>query len=487
MPTKAKDTPKIAKVVDVLNLPTSTTPKLVPSKTFPPPSTPATRLPLADLVGNEDDSRRHVPNTVVSPEEQLCWRGSQPVNTPQPRIKRKRARSSSPVGASQEELHIGSIRKDLCTPVADPATELWARYTNNKDTPTTKKAVAFAHLINDSSPQASANTGSVSGLRRWASCGTEFPTSATKRRRTKGAFKMGQNPPGDVFDAPSSDSVFQVPPEKSKLADMVQRMRDSIPKRQSKMSSSAIPSSSSPLPDVVERHNPPSDSPLQQRHARGQAYAPSQSLGEEMEVIQEETYQDENYQQGETYQQDHTYQQDETSQQGQTFQEAALQQPPPGSLGSSDEFGDDDFDTDMVEALEITQGTTGLPEGALSVPTEPINPPPEVQPRQQEISAPSAAVDSDDEFGLDDDEGFAADLEQVSSLYDRSANEENQSLPQDARQDSLMNNDVAPVIDLIEDDSDEFGDDIDADEFAAAEVVATQGGGNVCRPQSNFV
>ena len=31
-----------------------------------------------------------------------------------------------------------------------------------------------------------------------------------------------------------------------------------------------------------------------------------------------------------------------------------------------------------------------------------------------------------------------------------------------------------PVIDLVNDDSDEFGDDIDPDEFAAAEIAATQ-------------
>ena len=117
VPFKAKETPKASKVVDNVGQKPAETPKLGQSKSFPPPSTPAARLPLADLVANAEDSRtRNPPNTNVSPDEQLCWRGSQPVNTPMPR-KRKRSKSSSPA-PSQDEQRYEIVIKETNTPLA---------------------------------------------------------------------------------------------------------------------------------------------------------------------------------------------------------------------------------------------------------------------------------------------------------------------------------------------------------------------------------
>jgi DNA replication ATP-dependent helicase Dna2 len=46
---------------------------------------------------------------------------------------------------------------------------------------------------------------------------------------------------------------------------------------------------------------------------------------------------------------------------------------------------------------------------------------------------------------------------------------------------------TTPVIDLVDDgDDDEFGDEIDADVFAAAEVAATQPSANNVRRTSTF-
>lgn len=435
----------MSKVVKNMDQHSSETPKLVQSKTCPPPSTPATRLPLADLVGNIDDAHRHTMKPIVSPDEQLGWRGSQPVNTPLPRKSRKRARSSSPAVASQEEPRMDSIKKDLNTPHADPATELWTRYTSNKGTPTANKVVAFAHLINESSPRSSATAGSVSGLRRWASCGVEFPASHTKKRRTHGAFRVEKESTEDVFGAASSDGAFQAQPEKSKLAGMLQRMRDSITKQApSKITSSEIPSSSSPLPEAGDRHIPPS-SPLQHR-ARDDEIQSSQTLDAQTEAIEEE--------------------------------EAPVE--PARSSSSSDEFGDADFDTEMVEALEISQCAPQQPQPQPStfVPAQPVDSAQESLPH----TVQSAMItvdddDSDDEFGIDEDL-FAADLEQVASLYDirpEGTSTYNQDISVAvAGNDTMGHSAIPPVINLVDDDSDDFGDDIDVDEFAAAEVAATQ-------------
>jgi DNA replication ATP-dependent helicase Dna2 len=158
------------------------------------------------------------------------------------------------------------------------------------------------------------------------------------------------------------------------------------------------------------------------------------------------------------------------------------------SSGSSDEFGDDDFDADMVEALDISQAMQPTTNND-HVQVEQHNPAPPIQPQQAQPPPPApAALDegSDDEFGLDDEQEFAADLEQVASLYDsrpEAAAEEAQVAPSHEQEQPV--NDVAPVINLDDDDDDEFGDDIDPDEFAAAELQATQGHNTVCRAQAN--
>lgn len=418
---------------------TSRTPKLGQSKLLPP-STPATRLPLADLVGNIDDSSRHVSKPDLSPQEQLYWRGSQPTTTPVHHRGTKRARSSSPIGPSQEEPRQASVRKEINTPQADPAVDLWNRYTSNKGTPSTKKGVAFTHLINESSPRSSATAGSVSGLRRWASCGTEFPGPTSKRQKTHGGFAGDEE--ADIFVAPSSDGNFPRNPEQSKLAGMLQRMRDTIAKPEPRAPFSNIPSSSSPLPEVGDRQpHLVSESPLR-RHVRAQEADDEQASDSTMKA------------------------------EGDAVEDTGK------PCSSSDEFGDAEFDTEMVEALDISQGDIVQPIGDLSgnqLPGEC-----ETQTEQVEdattintIQTTKEPVSSDDEFGVDDDEVFAADLELVASLYDTRPVEES-SGRRDADNTSLTKP-APPVIDLVDDDSDDFGDDgLDADELAAAEIAATQ-------------
>ena len=74
------------------------------------------------------------------------WRGSQPANTPVPRKNRKRAHSSSPVGPSQDESRLSARKAGLTTPQADPASELWTRYTSKK-TPTDSIAVTTTWAV----------------------------------------------------------------------------------------------------------------------------------------------------------------------------------------------------------------------------------------------------------------------------------------------------------------------------------------------------
>jgi DNA replication ATP-dependent helicase Dna2 len=459
--TRPMGTPKLSKVgKDVGNA--NKTPKLPTIADCPPPSTPATtRLPLADLVGNVDDSSRHAPQPVPSPEEQLIWRGSQPVNTPLPRKNKKRARSSSPVAPSQEDHRLDSTRKGITTPQADPAMELWSRYTNNKDTPTANKSVAFAHLINESSPRSAAAAGSVNGLRRWASCGVEFPASNRKKRRTHGVFQAEKAVTEDVFaGASSSDGMMLGQTTKPNIASMVQRMRECVTRLQPR-TNSQLPSSSSPLPAGEDRQDPSSGSPLQRRIR-------------DHDVDTSETLQGEQIQEAEDNTDDALLSDD-----GGVDAEHISTHQPPASQPSSDEFGDDDFDADMVEALDVTPQVVELPAPTTSyvtIPTEPI-----YRPSQQQSPAaapPVQAGSDDDDFGLDDEDDFAADLELVASLYDTRAVESPLADPiplgETEGVTTAQHVASAPVISLLDDDEDEFGGGIDVDEFAAAEVAATQ-------------
>jgi DNA replication ATP-dependent helicase Dna2 len=461
--TKSMGTPKASRVMKDAGT-TNKTPKLPTTIDCPPPSTPATtRLPLADLVGNIDDSSRQAPQPVPSPEEQLIWRGSQAVNTPLPRKNKKRARSSSPAAPSQEEHRHDPTRNDVTTPQADPALELWSRYTNCRDTPTANKSVAFAHLINESSPRsaAAAAAGSVNGLRRWASCGDQFPASNRKRRRTHGVFQAETENTEDVFAcAPSSDGMMRGQPVKPNIANMVQRMRECVTRSQPRINSQ-LPSSSSPLPGGDDRQDSLAGSPLQRR-IREQDADTSETLQDE-QLLETEAGMDDDLVQDEEH----------------VDAEPIHNTLPPASQGSSDEFGDDDFDADMVEALDPTPQAVEIPAPTTSyvtIPTEPVYRPP--GPRELAAAPPVQAGGDDDDFGLDDEDDFAADLEHVASLYDTRAVEsplaDTAPLAGTAGIATAQNVASAPVISLLDDDEDEFGGDIDADEFAAAEVAATQ-------------
>jgi DNA replication ATP-dependent helicase Dna2 len=152
----------------------------------------------------------------------------------------------------------------------------------------------------------------------------------------------------------------------------------------------------------------------------------------------------------------------------------------PKSQELSDEFGDDDFDADLVDALDVSPKKPEQPALSTSyvtIPTEPIHPPPQQQLPQ--AAAPRQAGSDDDEFGLDDEDDFAADMEHVASLYDTRAMESPTPnlapVANTASAAAIGSGMPAAVISLIDDDDeDEFGGDIDADEFAAAEVAATQ-------------
>jgi hypothetical protein len=148
----------------------------------------AARLPLTHVAVAQ---RQNQTSPSQNGEEELQWKQSTPkysetCSTPArtnttAANKRKRPVSSSPPSAD------ASGRK-FKTPKQDPAADLWSRYcgrTGSRE-PGSGEALDQAsqskleQLLIDSSPRSS-TIGSVGGLRRYASCGVQFPISAEKK------------------------------------------------------------------------------------------------------------------------------------------------------------------------------------------------------------------------------------------------------------------------------------------------------------------
>lgn len=227
------------------------------------PSTPAPRLPLADLLGNADD--RNNGGIKPSPEEQISWesvrspKSSNSRKTPAPRGT-KRARSSSPPITSQrksarrDHFDLDLLKNDLKTPRVDPAADLWQRYATNtdKDQRLGLSAASLASFAIPSSPYSAVERGgNVGGFRRYESCGTDFPRSAGKRRKPNHAEVVREHVNGALARAATTDGGGKG--SRSKLVmSLIEQINGSLkrpqePAEQSEPSSS--PSSSSPLPE----------------------------------------------------------------------------------------------------------------------------------------------------------------------------------------------------------------------------------------------
>ncbi|QUC21413.1 uncharacterized protein UV8b_05656 [Ustilaginoidea virens] len=168
--------------------------------------TPVTRLDWRDLL---EPNAAPVENlSDASPSDKLLWNNQQDVlyaAALSPMLLRKgkkRARSSSPTSspltdkAHAPAVNVKNLAKALRSPHADPALELWDRYSmtglENTKTPTGAVNPALAQLMISSSPKhvkdMSAPRNDAS-LRRAVSCGLNWP----KRRKVERPKSASQN------------------------------------------------------------------------------------------------------------------------------------------------------------------------------------------------------------------------------------------------------------------------------------------------------
>ena len=469
------------------------------------PQTPVGKLPLTDLLASGDGtSRQHVN---VTPIERVLWNnspvGSESANSRQ--RGRKRAHSSSSAssspndashyfGGSKPQFNLEELQKAFQTPKADPADDLWSRYslktgTGGKRSPTAPASLAFTQHIHSSSPQTPAShlqSKEGGGLRRALSC-IEWPTSAAKRRRLQlsGTYKDSNG--GSARNEKSHNAKDNS--KMSRVSFLVGKIHDGLTKPPATEDfSSSMPAASSPMARTVNDLNDRDQLPQQG----------SQKAIDEVVTVLSQTA---------VALKEHT-----TPALVLSAEEIADLE----KDNESSDFGDDDLDLEMLETMDATvktfpstkekdpspeRGRSQLGSGEVTTTVdrnrgmrEPHQNGYELATaaeteRLSQVSFPSgissspvlAAAPHHDEFDEDDEEVSAVDLENVFARYDtqpqhqvagdegRQANALNAmhpTLATESSRKSIFGPMTDTEVQILSDDSD-FGDDLDFEQIAA--------------------
>lgn len=468
------------------------------------PQTPLGRIPLSELLASGEDTRQHLN---LTPIERVLWDNSPldsgPLNSLPARKRRKRAHSSSPTSSSQNEASVHfprekkavstqALQKPLSTPKADPADDLWTRYSLNigeRRSPTAPADIEFANLMHSSSPQTPAShvQKDSGGLRRALSC-VEWPTSAAKRRKLF-HYSSQRNSATDVSNINGRSAERS---RMSKVSLLVEKIHDGLakPAAPHQSDSSSEPARCSPI-----SHNGDSSSPIAEENI---------SLGRGNEGAIDDVA--------------NVLSQTAVAPQKCAYEPLLLSDEEIKDLGKDDssDFGDDDLDIEMMEsnnpafktprkvsnvANRLHQGDAQSDDGLASEVKEnsaTIANDGEYSnvylPTGMSSSAVKGLLQKRDEFDEDENDIFAADLEDICAKYDSQV-QPDAKVEQTPQVDANANKGPStthsaqekismPIeIEVISDD-DDFGDDSDFEQIAAecAEVTQRQ---QVSQPQSS--
>ncbi|KAL8736187.1 MAG: hypothetical protein Q9166_000342 [cf. Caloplaca sp. 2 TL-2023] len=334
------------------------------------PQTPLGRVPLAELIAGVDDNINQ--NLDLTPVERVLWqhvpgssRYASSHDASATRTGKKRARSSSPSSSSQNEtsnhfrnkkpsFSLQTLEKTLKTPQADPAADLWTRYSLKtggvRDGSPTRTDPTLAGLLQSSSPQTPGShlkQRELGGLRRSISCANEWPTSAAKRRRMNHTTNQNQAR-DDRLTAQQGENA-----RTSRVSLLVEQIQNSLLKSRtdSLKTMPIIPSSPSPdkhasdhssSPPGLENHDDDDDGDQEEQEEQkesdptflGDATARLEQSESNLTFIGSDA---------ELFEQDES---DETL--------VADQTPLLGLAANASDFEDDDFDDDLLEAVDAS-------------------------------------------------------------------------------------------------------------------------------------
>ncbi|KAK0707486.1 hypothetical protein B0H67DRAFT_313340 [Lasiosphaeris hirsuta] len=391
-------------------------------------STPVSQYSWQDLLGVPEAQKE---DENVSPSERILWRSDRTANDPPTmspmilRKGRKRARSSSPVSSpATSKTPAAKARylwQGLRTPRADPALELWDRFSLHgpNASPSGLTNPLLAQMMVSSSPRLPKENGppgSDRSLRKSVSCGTNWP----KRRKIE---RSGVEPDsisqGNLRRTTKYSMVSalletvddEIRKSKTNAEAEEQQLSSPSARRRSPRKTRRVAQRLSPTPDVVEDMQPvpePSSQTVDERPNGGEKVAPAEAVSD---------YGDDDFD-------DETFMElDATINLGQgddttliTIEGPAPAPPAPSvSKGIEDEFGDledvfGDLDDDLFEGAEDLMAGIKQKQPA-QVPQPPI--------QGQRDGPHDNVVDEDDPYG--DDFGDDFDLEAIELAATQSA------------------------------------------------------------------
>ncbi|KAI0594928.1 hypothetical protein F4775DRAFT_411604 [Biscogniauxia sp. FL1348] len=391
-------------------------------------TTPVSRLAWQDLIGMSEVREEEED---ASPSDRLGWdTRDHPIYKLSPVMPRKkgkkRARSSSPTSSpatrsksNTPAINIKRLSAALKSPHADPALELWDRFSHSGSASSTSLGTtnpALAQIMVSSSPQPSRVAGgapSESSLRRAISCGAHWP----KRRRME-RIESGTTMAAIVDESPSRNS------KSSMVNALLQSVTGEINKSRAIQTRRGVLRSPSPC---KKRQGPAveaSGSPIR-RHSP--AKAPPQSFIE-----------------------------GPIEKSGQSNAVIHV------SMDNSSDYGDEDFDDDALMELDAKLGSTQQEPSVL------LPAPSNTGHTANQLPNPQPVLD-DDDFADSDDDIFAAAEDLVLQIDSAHA-------PQDRADGSTAPVDKpASIAGPGDQAEDMFGDDFSDDfDFEAAEIAATQ-------------
>lgn len=482
------------------------------------PQTPAGRLPLAELIASGEDINQALN---LTPVERVLWRnsvrttehgGSQ--ETPALPRSKKRAYSSSPASSSQKKMvskhfvaekttvQVQGMHKALKTPQGDPASDLWNRYSltthsTERQSPTKIVGRPFSQLMDSSSPQTPAQAfigKEPAGFRRSFSCGTEWPTSAAKRRKFGHSVSHHDTPVGL---AATEEPVIKSQKSRSRLSLLVDKLHGDLMR-----------------PSVDEMHDPAASA---DRSSQSSQDAPIINLAVSVENQSQE---DGNVKSSQGTVQDDAQLENQIAEPSPRTK-TVMHQQDADKHTSIDVDADSDFDDDELdlELFEEAEAPAASARPALEQPQkeeiEVYKPRSQIhfeedqalrlskpEKSQSGFSGEDAALeeDQDDEFGDDANDVSAEDLEDVIAMFDSQLDTSSTAQPgAHARHSSTMpranivplgskctvptkSSKVHATVPLEPSSDDEFGGDLDFEQITAecSEDIMEQRQSTVC-------
>ena len=417
------------------------------------PQTPVGRLPLAELITNGEDLNQTADFT---PVERVLWgtsartsdRGSSQ-ETPLLLRSRKRAYSSSPASSSQKKRGLKQLTGDqvsarnytqphaLKTPQGDPTSDLWKRYSldiksHEKRSPSKTNDRSFLQSMNSSSPQQpfqAFNARESAGLRRSFSCSMEWPTSAAKRRKLRHDLSHQEL---SACSAAAEQPVINSQKSRSRLSLLVDKIHDDLARPLVDNTNSFPTSVVRPLRSKAdETIDDLSVSPKQPARQVVRTCSDIQTLenqggnviGMSSHLTEEEPHNSDNHSK-------------QPEQKGTCEQETT-------EPGADSDFGDDDLDLEMLEALDAPVASvqpmnmkSGKPESgngkpklncegnqaSNSVGHAPFLGDKNQPPAPSVIQHATIGVGQDYEFGDETNDVSAQDLEDAIALFNSQPN-----------------------------------------------------------------